>query len=223
MNTWSILYFFFLLVTTGAYGLALGRKLHYIRFIFGYCILILCVSTVSNYLIYVTRTQNNLFLFHIYTPAEYVILSLLYWKLFTNTFIKRWIIISIPCFLLASVFLTVFVQGVENNNSNAVLIESTLLCTWSLLFLRETILLQQIESLLLYPMFWVSAGILVYFIGSLFIEGLLNYLIKHSIPLAKKLYLLEYISNTCSLSWRLLPSGATGFLAGHPFLPERMS
>jgi hypothetical protein len=44
-----------------------------------------------------------------------------------------------------------------------------------------------------YPLFWISAGILVYFTETLVIEGLLDYLIKHSMELARQAYKISYI------------------------------
>lgn len=43
------------------------------------------------------------------------------------------------------------------------------------------------------PLFWVATGILVYFTGNLFIEGLLNYLMERSMELARHAYEMSFV------------------------------
>lgn len=137
--------------------------------------------------------QNNLFLFHIYTPIEYSILSLLYANVISNPVTKKIIAYSIPLFITLSVLSALFVQHITENNSFITILESLLVLSWSLFFLREVLLLRQVTVLQQFPMFWICVGILFYFTGSLITEGMMNYLIKHSIPLAQRIYSFGYI------------------------------
>jgi hypothetical protein len=87
----------------------------------------------------------------------------------------------------------VYVQQVDTNNSYIVIIESTLVTLWSLLFLRETIILQRESALQKFPMFWISIGLLFYFVGSVSVEGLLNYLMDISMDLARRVYRMTFV------------------------------
>ena len=57
------------------------------------------------------------------------------------------------------------------------------------------------------PLFWITTGILFYFLGNVFVEALLNYLIKKEINIARSLYKKSYI-----FSYLLFILIITGFL-----------
>ncbi len=44
-----------------------------------------------------------------------------------------------------------------------------------------------------YPLFWIGLGILVYFTETMVINGLLDYMVKHSMGLARRAYGVSYI------------------------------
>lgn len=160
--------------------------------IIAYLVLSLVTSIVATYL-RKTGVRNNLFLFHIYTPIEYTILGLLYRNEVTGALLKKIITATIPFFITLSIVFSAFVQKPDENNSFITVIESLLILSWSLFYLREVLLLQQVTHLHRFPMFWICVGILFYFTGSLITEGMLNYLIKHSLPLAQRVYSIGYI------------------------------
>ena len=136
---------------------------------------------------------NNLFIFHVYTPIEYSILAFLYLRVFQDKRIKKILWLSIPAFVMLSAILTLSVQPVEKNNSLMNVLESVLIITWSMLYIREIIVQQQASTLECFPMFWISAGLLFYFVGSQLIEGLLNSLMDESMAIAQKVYRLMYL------------------------------
>ncbi len=140
-----------------------------------------------------SASKNNLFLFHVYNPIEYLILSYVYINSFESKAVKHAIKVSIPIVLFVAFVLSAFVQTIDVNNTYFIMIESILMVFWSLLFIRETIILQKEDYLQQYPMFWVTIGILFYFIGNLFVEALLNYLMEQSIELSRNLYRFSFI------------------------------
>jgi hypothetical protein len=137
--------------------------------------------------------KNNLFVFHISTPLEYLILSILYKGVINNRIVKKIIILAIPLFIILSILSSAFIQKTDVNNSNIIIAESLIMIFLSLFFLRETLLLQQVTVLHQFPMFWISVGILIYYTGNLVIEGMLNYMINHSMELATRIYKAGYI------------------------------
>lgn len=163
------------------------------KFITLYLILTLVTSAAAISVAELTVEKNNLYIFHLFTPLEYVILALLYHSVFHNTSIRRLIRQSIPIFFIGSILLSAFVQPLNVNNSYSIILESVLIALWSLLFLRETILLQREPRLQRFPMFWISIGLLFYFTGGLFVEGMMNHLINQSPDLARKAYKMSFI------------------------------
>jgi hypothetical protein len=153
----------------------------------------LATSVIAISLIRYAGLKNNLFVFHISTPLEYMVLSMLYRDVIANKALKKTILFTIPVFIALSVLIAFFIQKWDTNNSYIIIIESVVMIFLSLFFLRETLLLQQVTVLSHFPMFWISVGILFYFTGSLVIEGMLNYIMRHSMELAKRTYRLGYI------------------------------
>lgn len=187
MNVHTKVYIALLLITLFSY-LRPGRKEFFSRMVVLLMILWLATTAVALYLIKYAGYKNNLFVFHISTPLEYIILALLYRNVIINTRIKKIITASIPVFIILSILFSLFVQRPDVNNSQIVVLESLIMIFLSLYFLREVLLLQQAKSISRFPMFWISVGILSYFTGNVVIEAMLNYLISHSPDLARNIY-----------------------------------
>jgi len=163
------------------------------RFVVAFLILMLLTSLVAFATTLWFDIRNNLFVFHIYTPLEYTALSMLYVSTLETKKIKNVIMASIPAFIVLCVVFALFIQPVTSNNAVMVIVESMLIIVWSLLFIRETITLQKQSTLLRFPMFWISVGLMFYFAGAQVIDGLLNYLMIESMDLARKVYRLMYV------------------------------
>jgi hypothetical protein len=163
------------------------------QFVVAFLLLFLLASSAAFAATLVFDVKNNLFVFHIHTPIEYCVVSLLYVSSLENRKIKNVILISIPVFVVLCIFLSLFIQPVTDNNAAMIIVESMLTIIWSLLFIRETIMLQKQNTLLRFPMFWISVGLMFYFVGAQVFDGLLNYLMFESMELARRVYRLMYV------------------------------
>jgi hypothetical protein len=74
-----------------------------------------------------------------------------------------------------------------------------LVTIWILLYFRQLSNTDKILNVKRDPLFWVYAGLMLYFGGTLFLQILLNYLNKHNLPLAEKLYPIQYFFDIVSL------------------------
>ncbi len=189
------IYFLLLLLTLASYLVKLNRQERFVRWM----ILLLSfwlVTTLAAVLLplYGVLT-NNLFIYHIITPIEFTIILLLYHTYFENALIKKILMYLIPAFVLLCIVFSLFVQKIDVSNSYTSIVEAAVVIPVSLLFLKETAQLQKVKSLVHYPMFWISVGILFGYTAPLIIEGTLNYLMDQSMQLAKQLYLISYFSN----------------------------
>ncbi|AEV98094.1 hypothetical protein A4D02_14345 [Niastella koreensis] len=192
MKTPDIIFFVLLSATIVMFLIAARNKQHFSSTIIAYLVLVLATSVLAVYLRKI-GVRNNLFLFHIYTPIAYTILSLLYLNAITSALLKKIITASIPFFILLSIVFSAFVQKPHESNSYSNVVMSLLILTWSLFYLREVLLLQRVTHLQRFPMFWICVGILFCFTGNLFTVGMLNYLIKYSMEMARQAYGLTYI------------------------------
>lgn len=193
MSPYNLIYAVLLLASLVSCLVKFSFKEFYAKMVIFYLIGLLCVFVASIYLVRVAGLNNNLFLFHIATPVEYTVLGLLYYGIMVKLMVKQWILFSIPVFVLLSIFFSLFVQKIDVSNTYSIIISSTLLSLWSLFFLREVLLFRPATRLLRFPMFWISAGVLFYYTGSLLIEGMLNFMMDHNMPLAQRLYRIVYI------------------------------
>ena len=193
MNLLHKVYFVLLIITLVLYTIAFKHKRQYVKMVIALMLLWLITSVSAIFLSNYAGLKNNLFIFHISTPLEYMILCMLYMDVIANKNLKKIIKVSIPMFVLFCILFSVFVQKLRTDNSYVVDVESIILIFLSLFFLREILLLQQIPDLHRFPMFWICVGILFYYTGNLIIEGMLNYMIQHSLKLALRTYRLGYV------------------------------
>lgn len=188
-----IIYFLLLFAALCFYFAALHKGAFFVKIVLAYLLLHAVISVVAVYLVKVEKVHNNLLLFHILVPLEYVLLAALYYDAFQSPLLKKLVAISAPAFIIACVTMSLFVQNITTNNSYASILESLLILVWTLCFFREVLLLQRVIILYRYPMFWISVGLLFYYTGSLLVEGPLNYLLERSMQLALRVYQLEYL------------------------------
>jgi hypothetical protein len=217
MDLYTRVYFGLLFITLVSYIISYGKKEQHKKWVILLMILWFFTAAIAIFLVKNARFKNNLFVFHLSTPLEFIILAMLFRNVIVNASVKKFLLLSIPFFVALSIFFALFIQTPDTNNSYVIIIESVILLFLCLFFLREILLLQQVTALHRYPMFWICAGILFYFIGNLVIEGMLNYMIRHSMELAKRsyrfgyifkyfLFILFFIGAFCNKSSRLLKS-----------------
>jgi hypothetical protein len=161
--------------------------------IFIYLVVLAVFSTAAMVLRLVYHVKNNLFLFHILTPVEYLLLSCIYFFYLKSITMKRLIALSMVLFVVVAVLLDRWVEKPEVNNSYIRVTESLLITGWILFYFRQMMQKRLSEDFYAMPVFWISVALLFYFIGTLFIQGLLNYMIQHGSEVALKLYYAGYI------------------------------
>jgi hypothetical protein len=134
---------------------------------------------------------NNMFLYHIHNPIEYILFSLFFYTVLLNSK-KRLILYLLPAYVMFSLFLSIKVQGFDVNNNYQIITSSILNITFALFFLREFLTENIDKRADKHPLFWISLGILLYFTGALFLEGFLNDLIKISEAKARTYYMVGF-------------------------------
>jgi hypothetical protein len=190
--TFQVIYFTFIGVTLFACLARFRRSRLEHVIVLSYLLLNLTVSVVA-ILIVKSGSDNNLFLFHFYTPIEYALFAWLYFTSFETKSIRKFILFSVPTFAATSVFVSLLIQPITSNNSLMVMLESLVIVVLAILFFREVIVLQRVPMLQRYPLFWLNTGLLFYFVGSIFFEGVSNYSLEISNDLARRVYFVSFV------------------------------
>ncbi|MEO1516185.1 MAG: hypothetical protein AAFV95_14265 [Bacteroidota bacterium] len=137
---------------------------------------------------------NNLFIFHIYTLIEVILIGLIYRKVLGNVIGEKTINILLVAFSCFAVFSTIFLEPLNMFNAYTRAVESLLMIFFSVTFfykIMKEVVIQRLEKL---PLFWISVGLLIYFSASLFIFIFSNYIMP-SIKLSYTFWGIHAILN----------------------------
>lgn len=175
MNTFFICYFGLL---------AISVLLSYLSYIKGnnnlIFILLVLVATflieTSTQLIYQYKVEGYNFIYHIFNYAEYTLFSIYYLKACSNNKFKFLVKLSIPFFVLISLYISIFIYHFENLPVLNLDIEGFLL------FIIYTHLLFSLDTdknkfIYTHPDFWIATGLLIFFGGVFMFWGLYPVLI----------------------------------------------
>ncbi|WP_114779082.1 hypothetical protein [Botryobacter ruber] len=141
------------------------------------------------------RKINNLWLSHVYIPIEYALLSLIYYFVFDNKTV-RWVLsVSVVLFALFCVYDVFYIESMLTFNSYPRTVESALLIALALMYFNKVF--QDLDKLYLErdPVFLLSAGIIIYFAGSVTFYGLVNKMMAQSQEQTRLLLSIIYVLN----------------------------
>ena len=160
-------------------------------------LLLLSLTVEGTRFILPDRHSLSIFLFSIYTPVEYVLISLIIISFLSSVRKRKIIWISIPFFI----FFSFYAQfGIKNSGVFYryldVLIESPLIFTWTLFYFFQLFSDEVNFYFRSNPRFWISAGNLLFFSGSFFSYGFGAYLHNtNRSNLAETVFWIERILN----------------------------
>ena len=190
MNILHYIYFFLLYGTIVCFISQLRQLNFTLGVLFVYLLLLAGVSTTG--MLMQLNKLNNLYLFRLFTPVEYLLICLMYFPALEKRNIKKVLHWSVYGFFIVCGLITYFLESWLVVDSFARTIEALLVTIWILIYFKQKLSTSNELNLHADPMFWISMGFLIYFIGILFIHGLLNILIKQDRVLAQTLYRLTY-------------------------------
>lgn len=158
-------------------------------------VLTIALTELSGYLTVYLGTTNNLWLSHLYTPVEYILLTYAYYISLKYRNIRMAIIWSVVLFLIFGIMNAFFGEGISQMNSYAKVLESGLLIALALVYFYVTF--QNLNKLYLDqdPMFVLSCGILIYFAGTTMAYLLFNRALAISDNMARICLSITYVLN----------------------------
>ncbi|MDQ1087639.1 MULTISPECIES: hypothetical protein [unclassified Siphonobacter] len=145
-------------------------RFHYLKedykLLLGYLTASVLVETWGE-ITFFMNSKGNMIGYNIYTILEVTLLGLLYVKFIKTKLFKRIVLISIVAFdLLATVRCLIDPHAYDDLSWS---LSNALLITYVLLFFYDLLKQPEIAVLTKYPMFWISAGILIFFSGTIFV------------------------------------------------------
>jgi hypothetical protein len=157
------------------------------------------------------QRHQKFIIFNIFTAAEFVFYSLIFRFHLTNKLLRYIIILLIPTYLLLFILNVSFVQGISSSfHSYTFLLGSFFMVVYSCFFLYESILPESINvKLSRQPFFWISIGLLIFYLGSVIINALVEYLTKSDF---REQGIIIYTNITNSLNIILYGSFSIAFI-----------
>jgi hypothetical protein len=168
----------------------LKKELKPITYYLGLALLFQLIAIVS-----VKFIKNNVPFLHVYTVLEFGLISWFY-KEYLGDFLNKRVFYGI--FVLFMVFAIVnafFIQSIYEQNAYPRGLECLFVVFYAITAYYKTLKSLEIISIEKSPMFWINAGFLFYFAGSLFLFVLGNLILTQDIQLS----MLSWAIHACVL------------------------
>ncbi len=121
---------------------------------------------------------KNYWMYNVFTTLEFIFYSLIFYKYFRKSIFKKLILIFIPTFCLCVIINMAYLQGINKTfNTYTFLLGSFFIVIFCCCFFYESVLPDKIDQQLSkQPFFWISSGLLIFYLGSVIINALFEYL-----------------------------------------------
>ncbi|PLK44744.1 hypothetical protein [Emticicia sp. TH156] len=194
ITTWLVTYVSVVLLFPVA--IAVYRKKHLTKELKAVAVY-LCFALFSEVVSIVTAEllNNNLPFLHFYTIIEFAIISWFY-KTYLQNFIPKGVFyVAIALFSVLAVLNFIYVQPLTGFNTYPRGLESIIFVFFALATYYKMIKSLEIIYIEKSPLFWINAGFLFYFAGSLFLFVLGNLLLRMDLRLS----MLSWAIHACLL------------------------
>lgn len=136
---------------------------------------------------YIGKTGEHFYLYQFFSLIEYTLVTLIIRYDINTGWVRTLMLVSIPLFLMFSIFIFLKVQMISDYPSIVGTIENTLLSIWALtgLFSIDP---KDVTPIMKRMSFWFCLAFLIYYSGTIAVNGAYNYLLKNKSQEAKLLY-----------------------------------
>lgn len=184
------------------------RLLAWFMFISGLFELILFITSVLS-------VQNNLPITHVFAAVNLLFLSTLYYRTLHGRLLRRFIGLTTGLNLVFILYNALLPGSIWRFPSRPFTVQSALFIGLALLYFYQLLRQPAATALAAQPLFWINAGVLLYFSGNLFVFMLRNWLLLATPSSAHGSYWL--IHSAMNILANLLY--AVGLLCKSPRLP----
>ena len=170
-----------------------------------YFIQFLLLTVIAESIGYLSVLYNvgnkNYRIYNIFNLIEFIFYAFLFYYNFKIPVLKKIVLVFIPLLLIFSLTNYIFLQGPEHFHTYTLLFGSFFMVFFCCCYFYEWVLPEQItQNLLKQSFFWICVGVLLFYLGSVIINALFEYLRSSDMLLeGKKIYTLINKSLNCIL------------------------
>ncbi len=160
------------------------RSLPYeIFLLLSYFTLTFFIEVSSLYFILKMKLSNNLFLYHIFVPLQYLLIC--FYLIHLLKLNKKRTVFHLAFFSAGlMLFLSLYWNGLSQYFSFASIVNNLVICVLILLYFRKVFFDEVDTSQKNSEQIWICAGLFIKSLGNFFIEGSMNYLMTDtSLPI----------------------------------------
>ena len=138
----------------------------------------------------IVKGIKNYWIYNIFTTLEFCFYSYIFYQNLRKKLFKQIVAWFVPLYTIAVAANLIFLQGTQSFHTYTVLLGSFFIVVFCCFFFFETIQPETISlKLSQQPFFWVCTGLLVYYLGSVIINALFEYLRSNDLQQeGKKIY-----------------------------------
>ena len=125
-----------------------------------------------------TAQHKHYIVYHYFNAVEYTLITLALRSQTGRQWLRKTMLLSLAVYWPVWFYISFFVQSLTDFPGITIGIEAVLLIAWSLLALVYIEPVRQV-SIFQLPLFWVALGFLLYFVGTMSLKTVYNYL-RHS-------------------------------------------
>jgi hypothetical protein len=122
--------------------------------------------------------------------VEITFLNFIYYKAIYFAVVKKAIKVFSCVYIVIFSLNAALIQGWSDFNTYTFAVGGLVILTWIGIYFIQLMHNPQLPELKKDPMFWISTGLLFYFIGKTPFYGMINYLIENHLGVAKKYFVI---------------------------------
>jgi hypothetical protein len=157
-----------------------------------FCLVSVLTDLIGLLTLYLKVKYNNLFLMHLFDLVAVVLFTLIYYYAFYKQLFKKLTLILGSISVLVIIGNAVFIEGIWIYPAISNTVLSLLLIPISLTYFYELLTRQEFTHIEKQGMFWINAGVLIYFSINIFLFMLYN---KISSVEKQDFYMMQSITN----------------------------
>jgi hypothetical protein len=132
--------------------------------------------------------KSNHFIINIYLPVSFSFYFLIFSKTFETKKFKTIIYTAFIVYLLFFLYGIIFIEGLYYFNTYSYCLGSILIVMCCLLYFMRLFTSDRLMNYFTIPMFWISTGLLFFFVGNMVHMSLLRYIIDNHLDPAGHIY-----------------------------------
>ena len=141
--------------------------------------------------------KSNHFIINIYLPVNFSFYFLIFSKAFETKKLKKIIYTTFIIYLLFALYDIIFIEGFYYFNTYSYCLGGILIVICCLLYFMWLFTSDRLMNYFTLPMFWISTGLLFFYVGSLVLMSLMGYIIENHLDPHGHIY--QFISVTLNV------------------------